>query len=76
VHVSPAKLLAGDLSSVRDQKSTMKKSKRAQKVKVATRTDVAEVWVPLVGAGSDARLLVKLQGAVLFHCLKGLICPE
>lgn len=65
--MSPASLLvSGDLSD-----STKKPSQLAQKVQVATqqgqgvvvrRTDIAEVWLPLQGAGSDARVLVRLQG--------------
>ena len=47
-------------------------STKAQQVKVASRqgdgpasfrTDIAEAWVPLQGAGSDARMLLRLQGA-------------
>ena len=65
----PSKPLGG--LSVKSQK---KLSSKAQQVKVAsqkgkspisTRTDIAEAWVPLQGAGSDARLLVRLQGMCL-----------
>lgn len=28
-----------------------------------TRTNIAEVWLPLNNAGSDARILIELQGA-------------
>lgn len=65
--LSPASLLvSGDLSS-----STVKPSKIAQKLTVASqqgegvvvrRTDIVEVWLPLQGAGSDARLLIRIQG--------------
>lgn len=65
----PSKPLGG--LSVKSQK---KLSSKAQQVKIAsqkgknpisTRTDIAEAWVPLQGAGSDARLLVRLQGMCL-----------
>lgn len=55
-------------------KSQGKLSAKAKKVQVASqkgdgptthRTDIAEAWVPLQGAGSDARLLLRLQGAHL-----------
>jgi hypothetical protein len=57
-----------------------KLSAKAKQVKVAfqkgegptsQRTDIAEAWVPLQGAGSDARLLVHLQGAYLRILLPG-----
>jgi hypothetical protein len=52
-------------------KSQKQLSAKAKQVKVASqkgqgptlqRTDIAEAWVPLHGSGSDARLLVRLQG--------------
>lgn len=73
----PSRPLGG--LSVRQQK---KLSVKAKQVKVASRkgdgptshrTDIAEAWVPLQGAGSDARMLLRLQGAHL-HIGVG-ICP-
>ena len=64
----PSKPVGG--LSVNSQKAL---SKRAKQVKVASRqgegptsyrTDIAEAWVPLQGAGSDARMLLRLQGAL------------
>jgi hypothetical protein len=70
---SPAKLLTGDLGHVVKKKgrADSDKSKKAARIKVAskgplsnvTRTNKAEVWLPLQGAGPDARVLVTLQGA-------------
>jgi hypothetical protein len=74
----PSKPLGG--LSVKSQK---KMSDKAKQVKVASwrgdgppslRTDIAEAWVPLQGAGSDARLLIRLQGVQIYgdfdirHC--------
>ena len=65
--LSPARLLSGDLG----QTTPPKRSKKAERMKVAstgegmavTRTNIAEVWVPLKNAGSEARVLIELQGA-------------
>lgn len=65
--LSPSRLLAGDLGHT----SPPKRSKNAERMKVAsagdgvavTRTNIAEVWLPLNNAGSDARILIELQGA-------------
>jgi hypothetical protein len=68
---SAASLKTGNLK--REENSTlMKRNKKAEKVKVAQsqdgvrarRTDIVEVWLPLQNAGSDARVLIKLQGTV------------
>lgn len=65
--LSPASLLvSGDLSRSAEQPSKVAQratvaSQQGQGV-VVRRTDIAEVWVPLQGAGSDARLLIRLQG--------------
>ena len=72
--LSPSKLLTGNLGAItKRKKDEDAKSKKTQRIKIAsqgalssaTRTNVAEVWVPLQGAGPEARLLIKLQGALL-----------
>jgi hypothetical protein len=70
--LSPARLRTGD----HGKKTVKPASKRAKQVKVASTgggptgmsTNTVEVWLPLQGAGGDARILVKLQGAAPDFC--------
>lgn len=69
--ITPRNLATASLGKiVSKRKGKQASSKQGDKVTVAakgvgsaSRTNVAEVWLPLQGAGPKARALVKLQGA-------------
>ena len=73
--ISAKNMATGSLGKVKMKpKADSKGSDKAQKVKIAakgavqtaaaSRTNAAEVWLPLQNAGSGARVLVKLQGVL------------
>jgi hypothetical protein len=80
--VSASRLSTAELSQTANSRKEKKKgSKKADKIKVAStgqvltksRTDISEVWLPLQNAGSDARILVRLQGLFFCHAFATLV---
>jgi hypothetical protein len=81
--VSASRLSTAELSQTANSRKEKKKgSKKAEKIKVASTgqvltksgTDISEVWLPLQNAGSDARILVRLQGLLLQPWFQTQIC--
>ena len=74
--MSPRNLATASLGKiVSKRKGSKSNSKQADKITVAakgvgsaSRTNVAEVWLPLQGSSPKARVLVKLQGARRAGC--------